>query len=73
MGLLFVFILAGLKSVFFGAFLAHFEKTGAPVGGKRQLLQHDVLRHANFLPEIHLYIWTQTKDERLSVQFILVN
>lgn len=57
--LLVVFVLRALKSVFFGASLAHFEKTGAPVWGQRQLLQHDVLRHANFLPKIHLYIWTQ--------------
>lgn len=56
--LLVVFILEALKSVFFGASLAHFEETGAPVGGKRQLLQHDVLRYAHFLPKLHLCIWT---------------
>ncbi len=56
--LLVVFILDALKSVLFRASLAHFEEPGASVWGKRQLLQHDVLRHAHFLPKIHLYIWT---------------
>lgn len=58
-GLLGVFILDALKSVFFRAPLAHFEKTGAPVWCQRQLLQHDVLRHVAFPPKIHLYIWTR--------------
>lgn len=57
--LLVVCILDALESVFFRAFLAHLEETGAAVRGKGQLIQHDVLGHAHFLPEIHLHIWTQ--------------
>ena len=59
-----VFLLDALKSVFFRASLAHFKKSGAPVGGEWQLFQHDVLRHANFLPKIHLCIGTQREKER---------
>lgn len=60
------FILDALESVFFGAPLAHLEEPGAPVGGKRQLVQHDVFRHAHFLPKIHLHIWEQGKKQRLN-------
>lgn len=51
-----VLVLDGLKRVFFRSSLAHFEETRASVGGERQLLQHDVLRHTHFLPKIHFYI-----------------
>lgn len=54
-----VLIMDALKSVFFWASLAHFEETGAPVWGERQLLQHNVLWHVNFLAKIHLYVWTE--------------
>ncbi len=62
--LLVVLVLDALKSVFFGASLAYFEETGAPVGSERQLLQHDVLGHAHFLPKIHLHIWTQGDKQK---------
>ena len=62
--LLVVFILDALKSVFFRASLAHFEKTGAPVWSERQLLQHDVLRRVDFPPKIHLHIWTRGDKQK---------
>lgn len=53
-----VLVADALERVFLGASLAHFEEAGAPVRGQGQLLQHDVLGHANFLPQIHFSIWT---------------
>lgn len=51
-----VLVADALKRVLLGAFLAHFEEAGASVGGEGQLLQHDVLGHAHFLPQIHFGI-----------------
>lgn len=71
--LLVVFILDALKSVFFWASLAHFEETRAPVWGKRQLLQHDVLRRIDFLPKSHLCIWTQRDKQKTKELVYTIN
>lgn len=51
-----VFVVDALKCVFLRALLAHLEEPGASVRGQGQLLQHDVLGHANFFPKIHFSI-----------------